>query len=207
MQIWQCANIFALIWKSYVEDFTLKQLYFLRYTRVKYVKGLFTNIQKQMNMLKISLLFKKFANFTGQTTRKFLELSLRNFQGIIFIWTQTYWEIFYCISIPLNWESSVCRSQIFRKASQEIRSRTCDFINKTLQHRCCSVTIAIFLRTTFSQNTSRWLLLECHIIQNYDIRFSFSRSSFPWFKPHTLMLQPFISRLQWYSRSFLWSSC
>ena len=132
MQIWKCANIFALIWKSYVEDFTLKHLYFLRYTRVKYVKGLFTNIQRQMN--------------------------------IIFIWTQTYWEIFYCISIPLNWESSVCRLQIFRKASQEIRPRTCDFINKTLQHRCCSVTIAIFLRTTFSQNTSRRLLLECHKI-------------------------------------------
>ena len=38
--------------------------YFLRYPHVIYVKSLFTNIQKQNNMLKISLFFKKFTNFT-----------------------------------------------------------------------------------------------------------------------------------------------
>ena len=38
--------------------------YFLSYVHVRYVKNLFTNIQKELNMLKINLLFKKFANFT-----------------------------------------------------------------------------------------------------------------------------------------------
>ena len=43
MQIWKSANIFVFIWK-YVEDFTI---YFLRYAHERYVKNLFTNIQKQ----------------------------------------------------------------------------------------------------------------------------------------------------------------
>ena len=33
-------------------------------THVIYVESLFTNIRKQYNMVKISLLFRKFANFT-----------------------------------------------------------------------------------------------------------------------------------------------
>ena len=37
--------------------------YFLRYVRVRYVKSLFTNIQKQQKMLKISIIFKKFTKF------------------------------------------------------------------------------------------------------------------------------------------------
>ena len=44
----------------------LNTFYFLRYAHVRYVKRLFTNIQKQKNMLKISLLFKKFRNFKGK---------------------------------------------------------------------------------------------------------------------------------------------
>ena len=41
--------------------------YFLRYVHVRYVKRLFTNIQKQLeNKFKIRLLFKKFTNFTGK---------------------------------------------------------------------------------------------------------------------------------------------
>ena len=39
---------------------------FLRYAPVSYVKSLFTNIQKQSNMLKLRVLFKKFTNFTGK---------------------------------------------------------------------------------------------------------------------------------------------
>ena len=39
---------------------------FLRYAHVRCVKGLFINIQKQQNTLKISLLFKKFTNFIGK---------------------------------------------------------------------------------------------------------------------------------------------
>ena len=40
--------------------------YFLRYAHVRYVKSVFTNIQKQYNMLKISLIFQKFTNFTDK---------------------------------------------------------------------------------------------------------------------------------------------
>ena len=40
--------------------------YFLKYAHVRYLKSLFTDIQKQKNMLKISLLFKTFANFAGK---------------------------------------------------------------------------------------------------------------------------------------------
>ena len=47
MQIWKSANIFVYMWKQYVEDFTLNHLFFLRYAHVRYVKSLFTNIQKQ----------------------------------------------------------------------------------------------------------------------------------------------------------------
>ena len=39
----------------------------MRYAQVRYVKSLFTNIQKQWNMLKISLYFKKFTYFTGKS--------------------------------------------------------------------------------------------------------------------------------------------
>ena len=40
---------------------------FLSYTHPRYMKVLFTNIQKQWNMLKSNLLFKKNANFTGRS--------------------------------------------------------------------------------------------------------------------------------------------
>ena len=40
--------------------------YVLKYVHVRYVKSLFTNIQKQEDKIKISLFFKKFTNFTGK---------------------------------------------------------------------------------------------------------------------------------------------
>ena len=46
MQIWKSVNIFVFIWKQYVKNFTLNTFYFLRYAHVRYVKSLFTNIQK-----------------------------------------------------------------------------------------------------------------------------------------------------------------
>ena len=53
---------------------------------------LFTNLQ---SILKISLLFKKNTNLSGQIiTPEFFGLTMRNFQGIVFIWTRTYSEIF-----------------------------------------------------------------------------------------------------------------
>ena len=44
-------------------------------------------------MLKNSLHFKKSTNFTGKT-HEFLGLRMRNFQGIVFIWSRAYSEIF-----------------------------------------------------------------------------------------------------------------
>ena len=38
----------------------------MKYAHVWYVKSLFTKIQEQKNMLKISLLFKEFTNITGK---------------------------------------------------------------------------------------------------------------------------------------------
>ena len=65
MQIWKSVNI-SLFIRKHVEDFTLKYLLFFKiYARETYEK-FFTNIQKQKNMLKTSLVFKKFTNFTGK---------------------------------------------------------------------------------------------------------------------------------------------
>ena len=40
--------------------------YFLRYVHVRYIKSMLRNIQKQQNLLEISLIFTKFTNFTGK---------------------------------------------------------------------------------------------------------------------------------------------
>ena len=60
---------------------------------MRYVKSLFTNIQNN-SMLKISLLLKKFTRLHGQITQELLGLGKRNSQGIDFVGTQTYREIF-----------------------------------------------------------------------------------------------------------------
>ena len=49
---------------EYAEVSHYNTFYFLRYAHVRYVKRLFTNIQKQQNMSQISLIFKKFTKFT-----------------------------------------------------------------------------------------------------------------------------------------------
>ena len=57
--------------------------------------SLFTNIQEQQSMLKISLpYFSGIYELHWQITQELLGLKIQNFQGIDFIWTQTYWEIF-----------------------------------------------------------------------------------------------------------------
>ena len=58
------------------------------------VGSLFTKIQKQYNMLKISLFFKDTYKLHGQITPEILGLRMRKFRCIVFIWTQTYREIF-----------------------------------------------------------------------------------------------------------------
>ena len=66
MQISEFANIFVFTWKYDVENFTLKHLLCFEICAREILKSLFTNIQKQWNKIKISLLFKKFSNFTGK---------------------------------------------------------------------------------------------------------------------------------------------
>ena len=44
---------------------------------MSYVKSLFTNIQKQQNKIKISLLFKKFTNFTDKQLENFQSKTFR----------------------------------------------------------------------------------------------------------------------------------
>ena len=66
IQIWQSANNFVFIWNNMLKISHWNAFLFWRYAHVRYVKILFTNIQKQWNMLKISLLFNKFTNFAGK---------------------------------------------------------------------------------------------------------------------------------------------
>ena len=63
---------------------------FSSYISVKFTKCLFTNIQKQYNMLKISLLFQKNTNFTNNS--RILTIKNAKFSGCYFI--RIYGEIF-----------------------------------------------------------------------------------------------------------------
>ena len=51
---------------------------------MRFMKSLFTNIQKQQNMLKISLLFMKVTTH-WQITQEFLGLRMQNFEGMVFM--------------------------------------------------------------------------------------------------------------------------
>ena len=53
-------------------------VYFYGYSHLRYEKSLFTIIQKQKNMLKISLLIKKL-QLHGQISRELLGLRMQNF--------------------------------------------------------------------------------------------------------------------------------
>ena len=66
MQIWKSVNIPVSIWKQYVEDLTLKHLLLFEICLREICWKFVTNIQKQKNVLNISLLFKKLTNFTDR---------------------------------------------------------------------------------------------------------------------------------------------
>ena len=70
MQIWNSANIIVFAWKWYVENFTLKNLLLFEIYAREICKK-FVYKQKQENILKISLLFKKFSKFTGKKLENF----------------------------------------------------------------------------------------------------------------------------------------
>ena len=65
------------------------------------MKFLFTNIQKQWNMLKICLLFKKYTNFTVNNSI-ILRIKNAKFSGYcIYMSPNIYWNSQLCISVPL----------------------------------------------------------------------------------------------------------
>ena len=77
-------------------------LYFLKYAHTRYVKSLLPNIWKQYNMLKISLLFNKFTNFTANNS---IILRIRNakISGYCFYMNTNIKRDFQiCFSVPLG---------------------------------------------------------------------------------------------------------
>ena len=66
MQIWKSTNIFVFTKKNMSKISHCTIIYFLSYAHPRYMKCLFTNMQKQSNMLKSSLLFKENTNVTGK---------------------------------------------------------------------------------------------------------------------------------------------
>ena len=82
----------------------LNTFYFLKYAHVRYVKSLFTHIPKQQNMLKISLLFKKFTNFMGKELENSQDLKNAKFSGYCFYMnTNTKGDFHIYISVPLSY--------------------------------------------------------------------------------------------------------
>ena len=70
---------------------------------MRYVKSLFTNIQKQWNMLKISLFFKKFTDLTSQANNaRILRIKNAKLSGNYFYINANIQGGFQiCISVPL----------------------------------------------------------------------------------------------------------
>ena len=66
MRIWKSANTFVSIWKEYIEDFILKQLLLFEICAREIRETFVYKHSEKQQMLKISLLFKKFKNFTGE---------------------------------------------------------------------------------------------------------------------------------------------
>ena len=59
--------LFSFLLKNNMPDVShYNTVHFLRYTHLRYMKGLFTNIEKHKNMLKNNLLFKKNTNFKSK---------------------------------------------------------------------------------------------------------------------------------------------
>ena len=84
------------------------------------MKCLFTNIQKQQNVLKSSLLFKKIQTSRVNNSR-ILRLKIAKFSGYCFYMKPSIWWNFQiCISVPLNiiWSSLLFRLVFSRNAKK-----------------------------------------------------------------------------------------
>ena len=79
--------------------------YFLRYAHVRYEKSLSTNIQKRQNMLKISLLFKKFTKSRANNSRT-LRIKNAKFSGYCFYMNTNVTEIFKSENVTEIFNSS-----------------------------------------------------------------------------------------------------
>ena len=103
--------------------------YFLRYAHVRYVKSVFTNIQKQQNMLKISLLFQKFTKLQGaDNSRIRIIQNAKNFK-VLFVYehkhrgrfSNLHWctfklsviDIQVLLSFFLFWFEKILRLQLY----------------------------------------------------------------------------------------------
>ena len=89
MQIWKSANIYVFIWRWYAEDLTLKHLLLFQICEKFAYKH-----SETLEYVKNWTTFWECCKCHGQITRQAIELRMQNFQGIIFIWTQTCMEIF-----------------------------------------------------------------------------------------------------------------
>ena len=66
MQIWKSINIFVSKWKQYVQDFKLKHLLLCKICAREICEKFIYKYSEAIEYVKISLLFKKFKNFTGK---------------------------------------------------------------------------------------------------------------------------------------------
>ena len=93
---------------------------FLRYAHVRYVKRLFTIIQKQQNMLKISLLLKRFKTLRSHNLRILRITNAKFSEHCFYINTNIYGDFQICISVHLNC-SRFCKSPHKRLLTQSLQ--------------------------------------------------------------------------------------
>ena len=94
MQIWNSANIFVFTEKYYFEDFTLKHLLLFEICAREVCEKFVYKHSETIEYVKNLPTFKKIYKLYGKIIREFLGLRMQNFRGVVFIWTQTYREIF-----------------------------------------------------------------------------------------------------------------
>ena len=94
IKIWKSANIFVFMWKWYARDFTLKHLLLFEICAHEICEKFFCKHSETIEYVKKLAYFLKNYKLHEQITRESLGLRQQNFQDIVFIWTQTYREIF-----------------------------------------------------------------------------------------------------------------
>ena len=70
------------------------------------------------------------------------------------------------LEISQKWQENTCARVSFLI---KLEASACSFIKKRLWHRCFPVNFAKFLRTSFLQNTSGWLLLTFLVLPSFRV--------------------------------------